>query len=178
MATPYDVRLRERAVMAYERGEGSYARLAALFGVDRRTLERWVARWRTARALTPRPRGGGWRSPIDLAVLTVLVREVPDTTLGELATEYNRRVPRAQRTTRASVHRALVREGFVLKKNGRGRVRLIGPTSSRRGPSSGDGNAVRPRVGWSFSTKPAPISPWAARTSGFRAVKNTSNRGR
>ena len=32
--------------MVYERGEGSYAHLAALFDVDHRTLERWVARWR------------------------------------------------------------------------------------------------------------------------------------
>ena len=46
MPNPYDLALRERAVTAYERGDGSYARLAALFDVDHRTLERWVARWR------------------------------------------------------------------------------------------------------------------------------------
>ena len=49
--------LRKRAVRAYERGAGSYAQLAALFEVDHRTLERWVARW---------------RSPIDLKVRRVL----------------------------------------------------------------------------------------------------------
>ena len=57
MPNPYDVALRKRAVMAYERGAGSYAQLAALFEVDHRTLERWVARWRTARSVEPRPRG-------------------------------------------------------------------------------------------------------------------------
>src|ERR1039457_3939384 len=98
MPNPYDAALRKRAVMAYERGEGSYAYLAALFAVDHRTLERWVARWRVARCLEPRPRGGGWRSPIDLDILRVLVREVPDATLAEMCAEYNRRAPRAQRS--------------------------------------------------------------------------------
>jgi transposase len=131
MPNPYDAALRKRAVMAYERGEGSYAYLAALFAVDHRTLERWVARWRVARCLEPRPRGGGWRSPIDLDILRVLVREVPDATLAEMCAEYNRRAPRAQRTTRASFHRTLVREGFVVKKNAHGPVRSTGRTWRR-----------------------------------------------
>lgn len=131
MPNPYDVALRTRAVMAYERGEGSYAQLAALFDVDHRTLERWVARWRTARSVEPRPPGGGWRSPIDLAVLRVLAREVPDATVAEMCAEYNRRAPRSQRTTPASFHRALVREGFVVKKNARGRARSTGRMWSR-----------------------------------------------
>jgi len=126
MPNPYDVALRKRAVMAYERGEGTYEELAMLFAVHSRTLERWVARWRVAESVAPRPRGGGWRSPIDVAVLRVLAREVPDATVAEMCAEYNRRVPRAHRTTPASFHRALVREGFVVKKNGRGRVKSIG----------------------------------------------------
>jgi len=81
-------------VLAYERGEGSYDALARLFDLNPRTLERWVARWRTAESVEPRPRGGGWRSPIDLDVLRVLVREGPDATLAEMCREYNRRVPR------------------------------------------------------------------------------------
>jgi transposase-like protein len=112
--------------MAYERGEGSYAQLADLFDLNPRTLERWVARWRVAYSVEPRPRGGGWKSPIDLAVLRVLAREVPDATVAEMCGEYNRRVSRAQRTTRASFHRALVRDGFVVKKNGRVQVKSTG----------------------------------------------------
>lgn len=46
MPNPYDRELRKRAVMAYERGEGSYMHVAALFDLNHRTLERWVARWR------------------------------------------------------------------------------------------------------------------------------------
>jgi transposase len=135
MPNPYDVALRERAVLAYERGEGSYAHVAALFDLHHRTLERWVARWRVAESVAPLPRGGGWHSPIDVAVLRVLAREVPDATVVEMCAEYNRRVGRRRRTTPASFHRALVREGFVLKKNGRGRVKSIGRTwwpSARR----------------------------------------------
>jgi transposase-like protein len=128
MANPYDVALRQRAVLAYERGEGSYAAVAALFDVHPRTLERWVARWRVAESVEPAPRGGGWRSPIDIAVLRVLVREAPDATVAEMCAEYNRRVRRAQRTSPASFHRALVREGFVNKKNGRVQVRSTGRT--------------------------------------------------
>ena len=126
MPNPYDQELRKRAVLAYERGEGSYAHVAALFGLNHRTLERWVARWRVSYSVEPRPRGGGWQSPIDVAVLRVLVQEVPDATIAEMCAEYNRRASRAQRTSPAAFHRALVREGFVHKKNGRGRVRSTG----------------------------------------------------
>ncbi len=84
MPNPYDVALRERAVHAYARGEGSYAVLAALFKVDHRTLERWVACWRATGSVAARPRGGGWSCPIDMEVLLATVREKPDGTLEEL----------------------------------------------------------------------------------------------
>jgi transposase-like protein len=109
MPNAYDVELRRRAVLAYERGEGSYRQLAELFDLNPRTLERWVARWRVAYSVEPLARGGGRRSPIDLAVLHVLAREGPDATVAEMCREYNRRVRRAQRTSPAGFHRALVR---------------------------------------------------------------------
>jgi transposase len=136
MPNPYDVALRERAVTAYTRGEGSYAQLAALFAVDHRTLERWVARWRDTRSVAPRPKGGGWPCPIDVTVLRGVIRDGPDATIAELCGEYNHRVPRPQRTTRSSFHRAMRREGFVLKKNGHARARLTGRTSRRNGRRS------------------------------------------
>jgi transposase len=135
MPNPYDVALRERAVKAYESGEGPYAELAELFRVDRRTLERWVARWRATGSLVPHAKGGGWHCPIDMEVLHAVVRAGPDATVSELCWEYNRRVPRAHRTTRASFHRALRRAGFVLKKNARARAKSTGQTwqpSARR----------------------------------------------
>ena len=126
MPNPYDRELRKRAVMAYERGEGSYATLAVLFDLNARTLERWVARWRVAESVEPRPRGGGQRSPIDVAIVHVLAREVPDATVAEMCAEYNRRAARSQRTTPSSFHRTLVREGFVIKTNGRVQVKSTG----------------------------------------------------
>jgi len=131
MPNPYDVALRERAVTAYERGEGSYAQVAALFDVDHRTLERWVARWRDTRSVAPQPRGGGWPCPIDVAVLRAVVRDGPDATVTELCWEYNRRVAGLRRTTRSSFHRALRRAGFVLKKNARAQVRSTGQMLQR-----------------------------------------------
>ena len=136
MPNPYDVALRERAVTAYERGDGSYAHLAAVFGVDHRTLERWVARWRDTRSMLPEPKRGGWPCPIDLSVLRTVIRDRPDATVTEACAEYNRRVSRAQRTTRSSCHRALRRDGFVLKKNGRARVKSTDRTSPTNGRRS------------------------------------------
>lgn len=104
---------RERAVTVYERGDGSYAQLAATFGVDHRPLGRWVARWRDTRSAIPQPKAGGCPCPIDVVILRAVVRDRPDATVTELCREYNRRVPRARRTTRSSCHRALRRDGFV-----------------------------------------------------------------
>jgi transposase len=131
MPNAYDMALRERAVAAYERGEGAYAQLASLFDVDRRTLQRWVARWRATGSAAPRPKAGGWRCPIDLPTLHAVVADAPDATVAELCWEYNRRVPREQRTTDTSFRRAMHREEYVLKKNGRGRRRSTGRTFAR-----------------------------------------------
>ena len=129
MPNPYDVALRERAVAAYESGAGSYAHLAAVFDLDHRTVERWVARWRQTGSVAPQPKGGGWRCPIDTAVLHAVIRAVPDATIEELRRAYNRHVRRAQRTSARSFRRAMHREGFVLKKNARVRAKSIGRTS-------------------------------------------------
>lgn len=135
MADPYDVALRERAVNAYERGDGSYVAVAGLFRLHPRTLQEWVAQWRATGSVAPRPKGGGWSSPIHRVTLERVVREVPDSTLQELCLEYNRRVPCAARTTRSALHRALMRTDVVHKQNARGRARSTGrmwPRSAKR----------------------------------------------
>lgn len=128
MARPYDVAFRGRAVAAYEAGEGGYMELAALFGIGYRSLERWVAQYRATDSVAPRPRGGGWASPIDLVVLHAVVRERPDRTCDEFCRAYNRRVGRAERTNETSFRRAMARAGYVLKKNGRAQVNRTDPT--------------------------------------------------
>ena len=135
MAEPYDIAFRARAVRAYNAGEGGYHDLARVFGIAYRTLQRWVAQYRTTGVLAPLPKAGGVSSPIDVDLLTQVVREAPDGTVGELCWEYNRRVPGAQRTNETSFRRTMRRIGFVHKQNGRGRVRSIGrtlPPSARR----------------------------------------------
>ena len=144
---------RGRAVAAYEAGEGGYHELAALFGLGYRTLQRWVAQYRTTESVAPRARGGGWRSPIDPIVLHALVRERPDATSEEIAREYNRRVGRDGRTSATSVRRALAREGYVVKKNGGVQVSATDPTfnaaagrfnaRSRRSTRAGSSRSTR-----------------------------------
>ena len=122
MSQAYGVVFRERAVAAYKAGEGGYHDLARLFDIGYRTLQRWVAQERATGSVAPQPDAGGWRCPIDLTVLEAVVREAPDDTVAELCRTYNRRVPRAARTTRTSFGRAMRRADFVLKKNARGRA--------------------------------------------------------
>jgi len=142
-------------VAAYESGEGGYHDLAALFRVGYRTLQRWVAQYRASESVAPRPRGGGWRSPIALIVLHAVVRERPDGTSDELCREYNRRVGRAASTSAASFRRAMAREGYVLKKNGGVRVNATDPTFSANGrPSSGRSRGSI-RGAWSRSMRRA-----------------------
>jgi transposase len=131
MSQAYDVVFRERAVAAYNAGEGGYHDLARVLGVGYRTLQRWVAQERATGSVAPRPNGGGWRCPIDLRVLEAVVRDAPDATVAELCWAYNRRVPRSAQTTRTSFGRAMRREDFVLKKNARGRASGTDRTSRR-----------------------------------------------
>lgn len=135
MANAYGVELRERAVRAYRRGDGTLAEVATMFAIDPRTLQRWIAHERTTGSLIPKPKAGGWRCPIALPLLHAVIAAAPDATIAELCWEYNRRAPGTAQTTVTSFGRAMGREGYVLKKNGRGRVRSIGRTfrgSARR----------------------------------------------
>ena len=88
MPNPLDERLRARAVRAYEAGRGTHDEIADMFGVGTRTLQRWVARWRTGER-TARPKGGGWRSPIELATLEAVLADAPVGTCAELCWAYN-----------------------------------------------------------------------------------------
>ncbi len=129
MPNPIDMRLRARAVRAYDAGRGTHDEIAETFGVGVRTLQRWVARWRATGERTARPKGGGWRSPILMPTLEVVLAEAPDATCAELCWAYNRRVAWVHHTTPTSLWRALRRAGYVIKKNGRGRVKSTAPTS-------------------------------------------------
>jgi transposase len=131
MANAYGVELRERVVRAYRRGDGTLAEVASTFAIDPRTLQRWLAHERRTGSLVATPKAGGWRCPIALPQLHAVIAAAPDATIAELCWEYNRRAPATAQTTVTSFGRAMRREGYVLKKNGHGRVRSIGRTSTR-----------------------------------------------
>lgn len=144
---------RGRAVAAYEAGEGGYHELAELFGLGYRTLQRWVAQYRATESVAPRPRGGGWRSPIEIVVLHAVVRERPDGTSEEMCREYNRRVGRAHGTNATSFRRAMGREGYVLKKNGGVQVNATDRTFSANARRFNAPSTRSTRTGWSPSMR-------------------------
>jgi transposase len=139
MPNPHPTALRARAVHAYEAGNDSYALVATRFEVGVASLQRWVRRQRTTGAVDPLAKGGGWRSPVDRALLEALVKERPDRTTEELTRAYNQRAARSARVHRSSVLRALQRLRYVFKKNDRGRPSSIVRASETSGPPSKPG---------------------------------------
>jgi len=133
MAYGHDVKFRERVVAAHAAGKGGVHTLAEMFGIGYRTVQRWLARQRVTGSVDPAPGAGGWKSPVDATVLTALIREAPDSTAAELCWAYNRRVDAHHRSSVAAIGRARRRLGFVCKKNARGQVKWIGPTSPPSG---------------------------------------------
>jgi transposase-like protein len=131
MANAYGVDLRARAVRAYRRGDGTLAEVATTFAIDPRTLQRWIAHEHTTGSLVPKPKAGGWRCPIALPLLHAVIAAAPDATVTELCWQYNRQAAATAQTTVTSFGRAMRREGYVLKKNGRDRVRSIARTFRR-----------------------------------------------
>lgn len=118
MPLPHGVELRQRAVGAYEAGEGSLTAIALRFEIPRSALEEWVKLKRTTGTVAARERGGGNPSNVNVTLLHEVVAARPDGTTHEVAAEYNRRVSRSERVHRSSIYRALHRVGYVFKKNG------------------------------------------------------------
>src|SRR5262245_12879470 len=135
MPNPHPLELRERAVRAYEAGEGSYTEVATTFAISRRSLQRWTERQRRTGDSAARAKGGGQRSPVHWDRLREIMAADPDGTTGELTQAYNRGVGRSARVHRSSILRALHRAGYVFKKNGRGRSSRIAPSSGANAPS-------------------------------------------
>jgi len=157
MPDTYDVRFRERAVKAYTQGDRSYAEVAAIFGIARRSLERWVAQERQTGSVAPKPRGGGRRSTIDLPLLEAVLALKPEMTCGELAEAYNGRVARAKRVKWWTVWRALRRAGYVLKKNDRDQPNKTDRKFSVRGARSSGGSGTSTPTVWFVSMRRARI---------------------
>jgi transposase len=139
MPAPYPVELKEAAVAAFERGEGTADEVAERFGVGRSSLLAWAKQLRDRGTLNPAPRGGGNFSQVDLKRLLRVLDARRDSTTDELTKAYNAGRPKGERVHRSSILRALKREGFVFKKNARGPQSRTGPMSARSGSSSSAG---------------------------------------
>lgn len=129
----YSLDLRERIVAARGRGQGA-AELARLFGVSKRSVERYWRQWRQTGAVTPKRRGGYRRSRLaghDGRLRAWLAAE-PGLTLGELQGRVRRRL-RLRLGTSALWHR-LERLGLTYKKNAA--RRRAGPARRAGRPSA------------------------------------------
>ena len=103
---------RRRALAAYEQGGKTQPEIAAIFGIDVRTFQRWWWAWRKEGRDAPGHSPGRPRTFVGPAAerLRQAVAAQPDATLHELA----RRV--GNLACHTTVHRALERWELPLKK--------------------------------------------------------------
>lgn len=135
MARAYAADLRERVLVACERGGLSRAALAALFKVGQSTLYRWQQAWRAEGRRAAKPHKGGPSPRLDAAALDRLkdlVAERNDLTLAEYAAELHARAD--IEASGPTVCRALKRLGLLRKKE---------PARGGAGPAGRDGGARR-----------------------------------
>jgi transposase len=139
MPAPYPKELKEAAVAALERGDGTVKEVAERFGIGVRTLLTWCRQLRERGTLELAARGGGNFSRVDVQRLLGVVAARQDSTSDELTRAYNSGLSKRLKVHRSSILRALRREGFVFKKSVRGPRSKTVLTSTRRGRSSGVG---------------------------------------
>ena len=85
MPGAYSADLRERVLLACERGRLSRAKLAALFQVGQTTVYRWLQTWRMEGRREAKPHAGGPAPRLDAAALDQLravMAEANDLTLA------------------------------------------------------------------------------------------------
>ncbi len=118
MAKTISIDLRERIVKAYKSGHGTYEEIASIFEIGRATVSRLLRRSREKKTLQPakRPMNAPIRiGPQDNVRLSEIVQEFPDATVEELTAVWRQRV--SEKISRSSMMRALLRNGFTLKKD-------------------------------------------------------------
>ena len=133
MPRAYSTDLRERALAAYEGGEGSQSEVARRYRVGERTLSGWLKLAREEGRRSPKPRRGGTR-PVggEAATLAALVAERNDATLAEYADRLAERT--GVRRSASALCRALKALGLVRKKRRPRPPSRIARTWPRRGP--------------------------------------------
>jgi len=115
---PYPKELRERVVAAYERKDGTYETLAALFLIGPATVDRWLARKRRTGSVDASPMGGARRErKVDTEgekFIAETLSEVPDSSMDELVEAY--RDEFGTEMHRATMARSVARMGYTRKR--------------------------------------------------------------
>jgi transposase len=128
---PYPMELRERVVAAYERKDGTYERLAALFSIGTATVDRWLARYRRTGSVDASPMGGP-RHPRKVdkegeKFIADTLAEVPDSSMDELVEAYRDQF--GTEMHRATMARSVGRMGYTRKRGVYARRRARETTS-------------------------------------------------
>ena len=154
MPRAYSTDLRERALAAYEAGEGRQSEVARRYRVGERTLSGWLKLAREEGRRHPKPRRGGTR-PVggEAATLAALVAERNDATLAEYADLLADRA--GVRRSPSALCRALRALGLVRKKRRSRPPSRIARTWPRRGPRGAPSWPGSTPVASCSSTRPA-----------------------
>jgi transposase len=149
MPRAYSTDLRERALAAYEAGEGRQSEIARVYRIGERTLSGWLKIAREEGRRHPEPRRGG-RAPLggEREALAGLVAERNDATLAEYADLLAERT--GVRRSASALCRALKALGLVRKKRPSRPPSKTARTWPRRGG--------RGAPSWPGSTPPASCS--------------------
>jgi transposase len=115
--------IRQRAIQAYQAGEGTQAQVASMYRITLRTFSRWWRQYQQCGTFAPSPRGhraaayqGG-----DLEALDRALSRRPDATLEQL------REQTGVACSIMAVHRATLRLDWRYKKSRYERVSKTGP---------------------------------------------------
>ena len=83
---PYSQDLRERAIVALEKGTETQAEVAARFGINKSTLEKWWYRWQDTGSCAALPHASGPERTLAPCekFIRAEVKKQPDVTLNEL----------------------------------------------------------------------------------------------
>lgn len=135
--------LRERAVQAFEEGDGTKVEIAAAFKIGTASLMRWTRRWRERgdygndNHLTGRP--AKHTTPENLAILKKMLDETPDMTLDELTAAWSATLGTA--IGHSTTSRAVAKLGYTLKKRPSGPLSATKRALLNSAQSSTSGNS-------------------------------------
>jgi len=159
MPAPYSVDLRKRVVAAYKPDDTSYESIAELFSVGVASVNRWLQKKRKTGSVEPAAHAGGPVRRIDAdgeKLLLVIVGQMPDLTLGEIAERYA--AERGVQLKIPTLQRALVRLGLTRKK----RSSPPSARATRRASSAGTSSASDSRSSSSTSSSSTKVGSTSA----------------